>query len=288
MKHAPAEGVTRASAHLPVGFACVPVRTPTLPPATHTNCWLVGQGLISVFDPASPYEDEQRLLARTLQARIAGGEAVERIVLTHHHHDHIAGAAALRDIIGSEIPILAHAETARRIAEDIRIDATLADGERLECGSVTLDTLHTPGHAPGHLAFRSTDGAAVIAGDLVAGVGTILIDPRDGHLTQYLDSLERVRALGTERLLPAHGPVLTHPDAVLKMYVAHRHHRTEQIRTALHHLGTRMAADLVPIIYPELPREMALVGEAQITSHLRYLVGLGLVRREGQYWMLDP
>lgn len=279
--------MTGAAPDLPDGFACVPVRTPTLPPATHTNCWLVGEGRISVFDPASPYEDEQRVLARSLQDRIARGETVERIVLTHHHRDHTAGAAALRDQLGSEVPILAHPQTAERVAYELRVDATIADGARLDCGSVTLDALHTPGHAPGHLAFRSIDGAAVIAGDLVAGVGTILIDPRDGNLAQYLDSLDRVRKIGTERLLPAHGPVLHQPEAVLNVYVAHRHQRTEQIRAALDRLGACTAADLVPVIYPALPGEMALVAEAQITSHLGYLRELSLARAEGPRWMLD-
>jgi hypothetical protein len=36
------------------GIRVVKVRTPTLPPATHTNCYVVGDGELAVFDPASP------------------------------------------------------------------------------------------------------------------------------------------------------------------------------------------------------------------------------------------
>src|SRR5690348_13674934 len=120
-----------SAADLPPGIAVVPVRTPTLPPATHTNTWLVGDGEIAVFDPASPWEDEQRLLARALDARIAAGERVVALVLTHHHADHVGGAMALAAHLeattGARPPIVAH--PINRDWTAIPIDEEWSDGE---------------------------------------------------------------------------------------------------------------------------------------------------------------
>ncbi|MCO4747521.1 MAG: MBL fold metallo-hydrolase [Proteobacteria bacterium] len=264
-------------------IAVVPVRTPTLPPATHTNTWVLGEGELAVFDPASPWEDEQRHLYGMLAERIATGERVSKIVLTHHHHDHVAGAEALRDALGGHIPILAHAETANRV--DLRVDQTLSEGEVLEVGGCTLDLMHTPGHAPGHLVFRDRETRAVVAGDMVAGVGTILIEPGDGHLGQYLDSLERMAASGVGALLPAHGPVLEQGDAVLSFYVAHRHQRSEQIREALTLKGSSTPLELAATVYAGVIEPAYYpVAAVQIASHLIWLAEHGLAEADGEHW----
>ena len=264
------------------GIHVVPVRTPTLPPATHTNTYVVGEGRLTVFDPASPWEDEQQRLARVLEDREATGERVERIVLTHHHGDHVGGAEALRARFsrdGRSISIAAHAETAARVGAHIRVDAILADGQSIDCGGRTLQSAFTPGHAPGHLVFVDRDSGAVVAGDMVAGVGTILIDPIDGDLGLYLASLERMKGLAPSVLLPAHGPPLTNAVALLSFYIAHRHQRTEQVRSALDRLGSASPADLVPAVYPHLAPEAHFVAEVQITSHLLWMVAHGLARK---------
>lgn len=263
------------------GIAVVPVRTPTLPPATHTNTYVVGEEALTVFDPASPWEDEQARLASELQERLDQGEHLERIVLTHHHDDHVGGALDLARRTGA--PIAAHPITARLLAGRIEIDVLL-DEDPLDCGGRTLLPLFTPGHAPGHLVFQDADSGAVVAGDMVAGIGTILISPVDGDLGQYLASLEAMRKRSPTMLLPSHGPALPQAEAVLAFYVAHRHQRTEQIRTALDRLGSATPAELVPQVYPDLGPEVHGVAAAQITSHLRWMATHGLATQQGARW----
>src|SRR5688572_26981290 len=89
-------------------LAVVAVRTPTLPPATHTNSWVYGEQEWTVVDPASPYEDEQLRLFHELEAGIAEGRTVRRLFLTHHHLDHVSGAVDLQRRlreIGHDVPI---------------------------------------------------------------------------------------------------------------------------------------------------------------------------------------
>jgi glyoxylase-like metal-dependent hydrolase (beta-lactamase superfamily II) len=181
---------------------------------------------------------------------------------------------------------MAHSVTAELLAGQVQVDAHLEHGDQLSCGGRTLEVHHTPGHAPGHLVFLDALSRALVAGDMVAGVGTIAIDPSEGDLGDYITSLDAMRALQPSVLLPAHGPALTRPDAVISGYIAHRHGRTDQIRRALDELGAHTARGLVPVIYPELPARIAPLAAAQITTHLQWLLNQGLVKRSGERWQL--
>ena len=264
------------------GISVVPVRTPTLPPATHTNTYAVGHDTLTLVDPASPYEDEQERLASVLRET---GLPIERVLLTHHHHDHVSGVHALRDAF-PDVVVAAHDLTIQRLAGRVTVDERLEDGDVIECGGVTLNALFTPGHAPGHLVFHDHDSGAVIAGDMVAGVGTILIDEVDGDLELYLNSLQAMRDLRPTVLLPAHGEPLRQADAVLAFYVAHRHQRTEQVRAALDEHGAMTAHELVPHVYAELDPRAHPIAAVQIGSHLRWMLAHGVVTEAGSAYRL--
>jgi ribonuclease/clavin/mitogillin len=267
------------------GVGVVALRTPTLPPATHTNTYVVGDGRLTVVDPASPWEDEQATLLTALDDRARRGERVERIVLTHHHADHVGGAVALRAATGA--PIVAHPVTRDLLAGQVDVDGTLGEGDVLDCGGRRLTWRFTPGHAPGHVVGVGDNGV-VIAGDLVAGIGTILIDPDEGDLGLYLDSLERIRVGGARVLLPSHGPPLEPAGAVLSMYVAHRHGRTARIRDALVADGAQTPEDLVPAVYGDLPPLARWLAARQIRSHLAWMARHGVVVAEGGRWRATP
>ncbi|MFK7926689.1 MAG: MBL fold metallo-hydrolase [Myxococcota bacterium] len=261
------------------GVVTTPFRTPTLPPATHTNTWLVGEGRFSVVDPASPYDDEHEQLVALIQARLSRGEHVERLVLTHHHHDHVSGAVRLQQAlqaIGHTVPIAAHRLTAELLQREMTVDVLIEDGELLQCGDTHIRALHTPGHAPGHLVFHNEQHGWMIAGDMVAGIGTILLHPSEGDLGQYIDSLHRMSERSPTVLLPSHGPDLTEPKALLGMYVAHRHMRTQQVRESLEQHGTQTAAEIAARVYAELDPRFLPIAALQLTTHLMWMHEHGL------------
>lgn len=258
------------------GVAAVAVRTPTLPPATHTNAYVLGRRRLTVVDPASPWPEEQEGLLRALQAH--GGE-VERILLSHHHVDHVGGVEALRAALGGQVPVVAHPVTRDLVADHIRVDGLLDEGDALEVDGRAWQVLHTPGHAPGHLVLHDASAGTQVAGDMVAGVGTILLHPEEGDLGDYLASLARMQRLRPTRLLPSHGGPLDEAAAVLGFYVAHRHQRSEQARRVLER-GPATPAALVPEVYgASIPREAWPVAALQLETHLRWLVAQGLARR---------
>jgi len=239
------------------GIRVLALRTPTLPPAAHTNTYLVGpaNGPQLVIDPGSPYPDQQAELDRVLEA-----SPPELIVLTHHHGDHVGGAQALAD--RWQVPIAAHARTIARLAGRVTIDRELAGGERIG----PLEAIYTPGHADGHLCFAT--GGYTIAGDMVAGIGTILIDPSEGDMALYLESLRALLARPPSALLPAHGPVIADGAAKLREYIAHRTMREDRIVAALAGRVDASQRELVSLVYADTPTPLWGLAERSLRAHL--------------------
>ena len=247
-------------------FAVLPVRTPTLPPATHTNVYRLGD---TVVDPASPEPEEQERVR-------AWAGPVRRILLTHHHADHIGGVDALAASSGAEV--WAHADCRVSFA----VHRRLQDGDTVDTGAGVLVALHTPGHADGHLAYQLAGTGEVIAGDLVAGVGTIVLVPPEGDLALYLASLARVRALA-ERLWPAHGS----PQAasLADDYIAHRHQRTAQFLAVLRGGEAVTAEQISEIVYAGIPGVSLALAALQVRTHLKWLQANGQARAVGGGWV---
>ncbi|MFT5584145.1 MAG: ribonuclease/clavin/mitogillin [Cognaticolwellia sp.] len=250
---------------------CLPVRTPTLPPATHTNCYVLGPpDALVVVDPASPWEEEQEALWAQIQE--LGQVAV--ILLTHHHLDHVGGVQDLVARTGA--PVLAHPLTAERV--DFKVDRLVDEGEQV--AGWTL--LHTPGHATGHLCLWRPESGELIAGDMVAGQGTIVLEPPEGDLADYLASLERLAALAPESVYPAHGPELQ--AEVFDRYIAHRTARSVQIQAALSG-HSQSALELVAQVYGDtIPKFVYPLAARQVRCHLEWLRARGRAQDTGSGW----
>lgn len=258
------------------GAILFPLRAATLPPASHTNAFLLGCGDGVLVDPGSPFDDENALLLAALAAARDLGRRVTAIWLTHHHPDHVAGVERLRAALG--VPVLAHRATAERLAaRGIATDGTLPDGDCFVLAGdppLTVEVLHTPGHARGHLAFHLPESGAVVAGDLLSGLGTVVIDPPEGDLDDYLDSLDRVARLDPPMLLPSHGAPLAGGARQLAALRDHRLARERQILAAWND-GVREVAALVPVVYPEIAPMLHPLAGRQVRAHLDRLARRG-------------
>jgi glyoxylase-like metal-dependent hydrolase (beta-lactamase superfamily II)/8-oxo-dGTP pyrophosphatase MutT (NUDIX family) len=218
------------------GVVVIDTRTPTLLPATHTNCVVLGTGDVMLVDPATPYEDERERFDLVLRT-ILEERRVRGVFLTHHHHDHIGDAARLAR--KHKVPVYCHEETARRVDLGVDVDGAplklvlVADGDEFELGARRFRCVFTPGHAPGHLCLFDVDARLLIAGDMIAGTGSILIDPPEGHMATYLRSLDRLVALAPRALIPAHGPLLVDATKRLADQKAHRLKREASVQAAI-------------------------------------------------------
>lgn len=276
---APAEGAT--SIEIAPGLRMIAVRTPTLPPAEHTNLFVIGGRDAVLIEPATPDPAELDRVAEWVGALEAEGTELRAILATHHHVDHLSGARALREALG--VPLVAHPETASRSGA-VRFDAFLADGEQVR--GLSMRAVLTPGHAPGHLCFLEERSGALVAGDMVAGVGTILIEPGDGDMALYLESLRRLAGLDAHALVPAHGGVLRPPGLVLERYVEHRLAREQRVLDALRdHGAPARPAELLARAYADAPRSVWPLAALSTEAHLQKLERDGLVRRAPEGWI---
>lgn len=258
------------------------LRTPTLPPATHTNCWLVrlGEDGLAVIDPGSPLAEEQAALEQVLDDLRGEGLTIREIWLTHHHGDHVGGVAPLR--AAHPVVLRAHRFTLNRLPDAgpgpvVPLDdLDLIDGRFL--------AIHTPGHAMGHVAFFDERTRALFAGDMLSTLSTIVIDPPEGDMADYLHSLARLRDLAPKTLFPAHGGCT--PDAVDKLdaYIAHRRWRETRILDALSAPSTLREA--TEKAYTDTPVGMLPVAERSCLASLQKLSREGRVRPDGELWRL--
>jgi glyoxylase-like metal-dependent hydrolase (beta-lactamase superfamily II) len=240
---------------------------------TGTNTYLVGIDEVAVIDPGP---DDAGHIEAIVGASMR--ERVRWILVTHHHVDHSAGVNRLKRETGAEIVAFGPPKSAAASGHgaDWAPDRRAQDGEVIEGTEWGLEVLHTPGHASDHLCFFLEEERVLFTGDTVLSGSTAVINPPDGDMAAYLQSLERLRKRRLSRLCPGHGDVLDEPKAILAEYVAHRLEREKQILEALA-AGPIKITDLVARIYVDVPGELHDMAGRSVLAHLQKLKSEGRV-----------
>jgi glyoxylase-like metal-dependent hydrolase (beta-lactamase superfamily II) len=247
-----------------------------------TNTIIVGGGVegATVIDPA--VEDSSYL--DTIIEDGADRGDIRRILITHGHHDHVGGINALQKRLHVEV----FAYSKKNVPQ---ADFEIEDGMTFPAGDDTLRAIYTPGHVNDHLCFYLEGQRILFAGDVVAGTGTVVIIPPEGDMQEYFDTLRRLQDMDIAQIVPAHGPVITNPQAKLAEYVAHRLQREQQVLDALEELprGSTIP-ELVKQIYFDVDPSYHPVAAWSVEAHLIKLEREGQAERIGANgWALaDP
>lgn len=209
----------------------------------------------------------------------AGGRAL-KLVVTHAHSDHINGAPAIVErwpaTVVSKLPWPVR-------DKDLRI-SPLGEGDVVTTGQGDLQVVHTPGHAPDHLCLWHADSRTLFVGDMMQQGTTIIIPAsHGGSVVEYLASLERLKRLNPKRALPAHGPVIEDPLALIDYYVRHRAEREQQVLAALD-AGLATVEAMVARIYPDLKPALVPMARESVLAHLAKLEQERRARRESDGW----
>jgi len=246
-----------------------------------TNSYLVGDpetGYLAI----DPGPDDPEHLERLWRA--AGGD-IRMIVCTHSHPDHSPGAEPLQALCSGKPAILGlpSAPTARH-GHAFVPDRALAHGEQLalEGGGLkhSLQVIHTPGHAANHLCLVLLEDGLLFSGDHILNGSTTVVDPPDGDMTAYLDSLDTLAAACTthdiEFILPAHGHVLGFAGRAIAHLKAHRLQREAKVISAMQARPEGDLDEWVALVYDDVPPRMWPVAKRSLLAHVQRLESLGL------------
>lgn len=231
-----------------------------------TNTWILrapGSDRVVVFDPGP--EDPEHL------RKVSEVGEVALTIVSHRHYDHTEGLGTFVKLTGSPV----HAVT-----EEFRTGdgGGLADGEVFEVDGLRLTVMRTPGHTKDSVSLvldgvDAADPGAVLTADTILGHGTTVLDPKDGDLGDYLDSLDALIEAGAGRIcLPGHGPELPDVADIARYYRNHRHERLAQVRDALALLGPDSDAKaIVEHVYQDVDPALWPVAAWSVEVQLRYL-----------------
>jgi glyoxylase-like metal-dependent hydrolase (beta-lactamase superfamily II) len=247
---------------------------PSMMSGPGTNTIVLGGGVEGAI-AIDPAVDDSAYLDTIIEEGTQRG-GIRRILITHGHPDHIGGALALKARLA--VPIYASSRAGVPMA-----DVEIADGTTFPAGDDTLRAIHTPGHRFDHLCFLLERQKTLFAGDIVAGVGTVVINPPEGDLQVYLDTLKRLQEIEIVEMVPSHGPTISDPQAKLAEYIAHRLQREQQVLEALEELPRGASiAQIVPLIYMDVDPRLHPVAARSVEAHLLKLEREGLAERLGE------
>ena len=263
-----------------------------------TNSYLVGAGRVALIDPGPPLPGH----ADAVLAALEEGESISHILVTHAHRDHSGLAPEMARRTGAEVLAFGSAAQGREAAgraapagggegtdESFAPDRRLADGEVVQGGGPrgtggvmagedagwAITALHTPGHMGCHLCL-AWEGH-LFTGDHVMGWSSTLVSPPDGHMGDYMASLDRIGASRWSSLLPGHGPAIADPAARIRDLRAHRMMRERQVRAALGPEPLTPEA-IATALYADLDPGLARAAARSTLAHLIHLEEQGLAR----------
>lgn len=250
---------------------------PSMMTGPGTNTYLFGEDEIAVLDPGPIIESHLNDILEIGKGRIRW------IVATHTHPDHSPlcvqlAAATGAELLGMPAPEGEHQDTT------FVPDRILHDGDCIDVDGASIESLHTPGHASNHLCFKHHEQNWIFTGDHVIDGSTVVINPPDGKMSDYLQSLERIKAMSPGALVPGHGDLIHDPARVIDWIIKHRLAREAKVLAAVRSNAGKTSHELVPIVYAEVDTRLYGFAERSLLAHLEKLEADAVIGQTNQRW----
>ena len=264
----------------------VPISTPTLLPHTTTNCYLIGNDQESILVDAGYDQPDTKIeLQRAIEEN---GLAIPKsIILTHSHPDHAPGVIQLVD--WNLVVYCHHLENQAILSEIAPLNHIyfLEDGDIINVAGEKMILIHAPGHTAGHLNLYIPSKQILLAGDNIVAEGTSWIGPPDGDMSDYIQTLTRIKQLKLSKIGPGHGDWVVKPYEHIDFVLERRYYRENQIKSMLKDHGTLTVVNLTNLIYEKLPHPNVFeVAKRTTEAHLIKLIKEGFVTQRDSYYSM--
>ena len=252
-----------------------------------TGFIVVDPGPYGTYDLSTPDADTahvQRLFDACKNTD--GAVDIRAIICTHSHPDHSPAAKPLQALCSAAskaIPKIYGMKSlpTARAHSDFEPDVQTKDGDALTLTSsdltITLRALHTPGHAANHVCWALEEDGILISGDHILNGSTTVIDPPDGHMTDYLESLDKLAAAcdqyDIQFILPAHGYVLGFAKTAIAKLKAHRLGREAKVKAAMDTMPDAELSELVALAYDDVSPKLWPIAMRSLAAHVERLKG---------------
>lgn len=251
---------------------------PSMMTGPGTNTYLLGTEQIAVLDPGPKIESH----IETIQE--ISGAPIRWILVTHTHPDHSPAATKLAAMTGAEL-LGTPAPEGKQQDKTFIADRVLEDGDELASTEFVIEAVHTPGHASNHLCYRHVGLNWLFTGDHIIDGSTVVINPPDGNMKHYLQSLQRVKQLQCDALAPGHGEIIHEPDKAIDWLINHRLEREHKVRAALARNPNLTTRDLVPHVYKDVDTKLYALAERSLLAHLLKLEDDGIAECVNERWL---
>jgi glyoxylase-like metal-dependent hydrolase (beta-lactamase superfamily II) len=251
---------------------------------TGTGVFIVGTQNVCVIDPGPTTPDHVAAIDNALE-----GRTVSHVLVTHHHVDHSPLAKPLAEKHGCDVygfgvqPAPPQGGEVRLEAGDdltFRPDVEIRNGHIVDGDGWTLEAIHTPGHTSNHLCYALHEENTLFSGDHIMGWSTSVVSPPDGHMGDYLTSLNTVLDRDFDIIRPTHGPAITEVRTFVQAYIDHRLARETQILETLD-LGIGTIGDIVARLYKDVDKRLHPAAAHSVLSHMIHLRETGRVKADG-------
>ena len=230
-----------------------------------TNTYIVGKENFTVIDPGPAIEEHIKDIVKVC------GEDISQILVTHTHPDHSPGAKLLHQRTAAPVMGM-YAKHPKHQDRTFKPNRELSEGDNINEVDHTLTAIHTPGHASNHICFFLEEEKMLFTGDHIMEGSTVVISPPDGNMREYIDSLEKLKALGIETIAPGHGETMRDANAVVDWIVSHRMFREKKVVDAITELNRCTIDELLPKVYDDVGSHLHGIAKSSLEAHLIKLI----------------
>lgn len=244
-----------------------------------TNTYAVGKEKVAIIDPGPILTEHTDKLIEHFRDKI------KWVVVTHTHRDHSPAAQILAEetgalLIGNTIEDDGYQDTSFKSVNELKDDDTIATD--VAC----IKAITTPGHVNNHVCFLVEEDKLLLTGDHMMNGSTVVIVPPAGDMKKYIASLNKLLAYDFDSVAPGHGTTIKNPKKEIIKLIEHRLKRENKVVTALKSHANSSLADLTPIVYDDVDKNLHEWASLSLMAHLIKLKDDGVVYKENSLWRL--